>query len=270
MNLNIRDLDHRARTGERARSIVFVVGLHRSGTTLLTDLIGRHDEVSGFALGSLSRMNEGQGIQSVMLGQDGRILDDIASLGLKRRNHLTERSEIATPAHAERLWSEWAPHWDLSKARLLEKSPGNLVKIRLLKCYFPNARFVLITRHPVAQAMAIAKWATNRTRLQFLANWAASHRKFRHDTRDINVLHVSYEGLCADPEGTMGSVFDHLDLPFRDVLDRELSDSNGKYFAAWQAEAEARFGGVEARVARGMFGGCARSWGYRMGTPWVA
>ncbi len=256
-----------------ARRIVFVIGLHRSGTTLLTDLLGRHDDISGFDAPHLAMMNEGQYLQTVMRAPDGGVLDGIASMGLKRRNRLTERSPLATPAHAERLWSQWAAYWDLEKSWLLEKSPGHLLKTRLLRYYFPAARFVLITRHPVAQAMAISKWAPNRPRLQFLLNWTVSHRIFARDTRDMratgDVHRISYEGLCADPRGTMDALFDHLDLPRADVIDRPLCNSNPGYFAAWQRRAEARGGGAEARAARMLFDRSVRCWGYRLSAPWI-
>jgi hypothetical protein len=247
----------------RDRRILFVVGMHRSGTTLLTDLIGNHPDVSGFHAPGLARMNEGQYLQSVMRAPGGGVLDGVASMGLRRRNHLTERSPLATPRNAARLWSEWSGHWDLDRACLLEKSPGNLVKTRLLRWFFPQARFVLITRHPVAQAMAVSKWAANRPRLQLIANWAAAHATFARDTRDIAVHRVSYEGLCADPETVLAGVLDHAGLAPAALVDRPLRDSNARYIDAWHDVAD-RAMGAEARLTRALFGRSAARWGYAL------
>src|SRR5215208_4613605 len=91
------------------QQLVFVGGLHRSGTTLLARLLASHPDATGLAETGAPE-DEGQHLQSVYPaaerhGGSGRF-------ALKAKAHLTERSPIATAANAQRLWDEWAPYWD--------------------------------------------------------------------------------------------------------------------------------------------------------------
>ena len=80
--------------------------------------------------------------------------------------HLTETSSLVTPENAERMLRSWAAHWDLSRPLLLEKSPPNLVMTRMLQAMYPDAKFVVIVRHPVVVSLSTHKWVRGR-RLKF-------------------------------------------------------------------------------------------------------
>lgn len=217
----------------RSRQFIFVVGLHRSGTSMLSDMLANHSQISGFVQ-NRGPMNEGQHLQNVMVDRHGRPLDGVGSLALRSRNRLTERSRIADPDHAERLWRQWSKHWDMRAPRVVEKSPGNLIKTRLLQYYFPNSYFIAITRHPLVQAMAIKKWVPNRTAFQFVTNWRLSYGMFRKDSRSLARHYIiSYEELCVSPHRTMEKLLNFIGAPIEDVVDRELLSSNERYLDMW-------------------------------------
>jgi hypothetical protein len=107
------------------RLLVFVGGLHRSGTTPVTHWLGEHPSVSAFRDTGVSG-DEGQHLQDVYRiagahGGPGRFAFDPEA-------HLTEFSPLVSAESRERLWASWCPHWDLSKPVLVEKSPPNLVR----------------------------------------------------------------------------------------------------------------------------------------------
>jgi len=67
--------------------LVFVGGLHRSGTTLLARAIAKHDEVSGFRR-TEALANEGQFLQSVY--PIAREFGGTGRFGFDERSHMTE------------------------------------------------------------------------------------------------------------------------------------------------------------------------------------
>src|SRR5215472_9354402 len=111
------------RLGWRAmegHKLVFLAGLHRSGTTLLARLLAAHPEVSGFS-GTGVPADEGQHLQDVyppaaVYGGPGRF-------GFAPESHLTEESPLVSEESANKLFEEWSAHWDTSRGVLLEKSP---------------------------------------------------------------------------------------------------------------------------------------------------
>jgi hypothetical protein len=241
-------------------TLVFVCGLHRSGTTPLHQALATHPDVSGFHDTGVP-YDEGQHLQNVYPtagahGGPGRFAFDPAA-------HLTEDSPLANPDAAQRLFSQWSAHWDLDRRVLIEKSPPNLVRTRWLQRLYPGARFVVIVRHPLVTGLATTKFATTKLMkltfrkppmLGLVRHWAAAHRIFLADMPSLDNVHVlRWEDLCADPAGALRAIAafigidDRFDVPDLDpaVDDRYLNDweqqlsASGRRAARQRKEAEA-------------------------------
>nr|WP_281277778.1 sulfotransferase [Myceligenerans xiligouense] len=209
-------------------------GMHRSGTTLVADLISRNSVASGLS-GTGVPMDEGEHIQDVYVRAWHRT-DDWA---FDSRLHVTEND--ITPDAAMRLWMSWSPYWDLSKRLLVEKSPRNLTKTRYLQALYPGARFVVVTRHPVIQALAVRKWATGRTGrwgigfTHLVEHWLHAHDLFMQDAAHIEHLHViRYELLMRHPTAELGRLSAFLGVPGKPVATVQASRSSG-YERTWKS-----------------------------------
>ena len=85
--------------------ILFVGGLHRSGTTMLARMLAEHPQVSGFAETG-APADEGQHLQDVYpVISPGR---QAGRFAFHREAHLTEASPLAGPEGRERLMAAWS------------------------------------------------------------------------------------------------------------------------------------------------------------------
>lgn len=214
--------------------LVFVAGLHRSGTTPLARLLAGHPEVSGFHDTGVKE-DEGQHLQDVY--PPARAYGGAGRFARHPLSHVTELSPLATVGNARRLLEQWAPYWDLDRPLLLEKSPPNLVMTRFLQALYPDARFVVVVRHPVVVALSTRKWAGPATGLgPLLEHWLTAHETFLADSRHLRHVHVvRYEELVSRPVEALGRIADFLELSTPidpGMLEGHRSDG---YVAAWSS-----------------------------------
>ena len=107
--------------------IVFVIGMHRSGTSMLGQILAHHSQASGLT-GTGVNMDEGSLIQDALPLPPG-----LGSLALKRNARFDETSSYARPETAKALFDAWAPHWDLTKPvpdRAIRSLNGRNVRAR--------------------------------------------------------------------------------------------------------------------------------------------
>jgi hypothetical protein len=214
-----------------APTLVFVAGLHRSGTTLLARCLAAHPEIAGLS-GTGMPEDEGQHLQDVV--PTARALGGPGRFALRPEAHLTETSPLATESSRERLLRAWAPYWDGGRPILLEKSPPNLVRTRFLQAVFPEAAFITVIRHPVAVSLATRKWC-HRPLPRLLRHWLAAHRTFRGDLPSLRrSLCVSFEELVRRPEATLAEVCAFLGVPPQASAAGVRPGANVRYFERWK------------------------------------
>jgi hypothetical protein len=190
--------------------VVFVCGLHRSGTSAVARLLASSSHVRGLT-DTGAPEDEGQHCQSVFTpasahGGPGLFAFDPGS-------HLTEASPLATSGNARRVMDSWLPFWHLAPGEklgwaapdrlvLLEKSPPNLVRTRFLQALFPRARFLVVIRHPAVVTMSTARWQPALAPTTLLRHWLHAHETMAADAAHVHHLHLlRYERLLADPAG---------------------------------------------------------------------
>ena len=68
----------------------------------------------------------------------------------------------------------------MDKTVLVEKTPSNLLRMRLLARLFEPSAFIIVTPHPVATSLATMKW-TEATAFGLIAHWVHCYRIARDD-----------------------------------------------------------------------------------------
>jgi tetratricopeptide (TPR) repeat protein len=179
--------------GSRERRPVFVIGLPRSGTTLLEQVLASHPAVVGvgeqtIAAASLQRALAMAGGSLETL--TAQAVDDAAAWHLQMLETRVQR--MAIQSHADRI---------------VDKMPDNYLLAGWLHLAFPNAAIIHCLRDP--RDVALSCWMTQFNDMQWsndlehIAHRIEQHRRLvRHWRATIgdHLTELRYEHLVADPE----------------------------------------------------------------------
>jgi Sulfotransferase family len=211
--------------------LVFIGGLHRSGTSPFARCLAAHPMVSGFSDTGVEE-DEGQHLQDVM--PTGQPFGGPGRFALDPNSSLTETSPLVSPDNAERLSAQWSKHWDLSSPVLIEKSPPNIVRMRFLQALFPSSSFIMVVRHPVIVSLSTKKWAKGASYDTLFDNWFAAHDTMRRDAPQIQRLHiVKYEDLVLSPDDVLAETAEFLHLDGTIPSDSLQGGRSSSYEQTW-------------------------------------
>jgi tetratricopeptide (TPR) repeat protein len=173
---------------------VFIVGLPRSGTTLVEQVLASHSQVHG--AGELRFVREDfESLPAVMGSSD----NSITCLG--RIDGPTAR--IVGQRHLDRLHGLHA-----TAARVVDKMPDNYLYLGMLAVLFPRARFIHCRRD--LRDIAVSCWTTNFRQIRWASDpehIASRFREYQHimahwrETLPVSTFEVTYEDTVTDLEG---------------------------------------------------------------------
>ena len=201
----------RAGQGCAAADPIFIVGLPRSGSTLIEQILASHSQVEGTAelpdLPALAR----QLAESRPGDKDARYLDALAALPADRLRALGE-------AYLERTRVQRKT----GRPRFVDKLPNNFAFTGLIALILPNAVIIDARRHPLATCFSawkqhFARGQTFTYDLGELGRYYADYvRLMAHFDRVLpgRVLRVQYEAMVADTEAEVRRLLAHCGLAF--------------------------------------------------------
>jgi tetratricopeptide (TPR) repeat protein len=188
---------------------VFVVGLPRSGTTLVERMLDAHSAITGIGESPAFPSAAIEGVQRAA----GNPVDKIA---------FADFSLKVDPAWlGERYLAEANP---CASRYFVDKLPFNYLYLGLIRRALPEAKVIVVDREPLDACYAMYKtlfedaYPFTYDLGELARYYAAYSRLIRHWTGLFGPeLHrLSYEALVANPALELGRLLDFLDLPWED------------------------------------------------------
>ena len=195
--------------GDDAPGPILIVGLPRSGSTLIEQILASHSQVEGTAeLPTLGRL----------AASIGRYRPD--QIGYPRAARDLRNKDWR--AYGQQYMEETARHRVTGKPRFTDKLPNNFAHIGLLHLILPNARVINARRHPLDSCLGNYKQLFGKGQnftydIEDLSiYYRMYHRMIRHWHAVLpgKVLDVHYEETVVDLARQVRRILDHCGLPF--------------------------------------------------------
>lgn len=172
---------------------VFVVGLPRSGTTLVERILSSHSRVES--------IGESFALQTTLLRMGSRRGASAARLSPES----VARASRCEPADIRSAYLKAIAYRQTGADFFIEKFPENFLYLGFIARAFPNARIVFVKRNPLDACFAMYKQSFFRyayTLDDLGAYYVAWDRLRRHwqSVLSTRLIEVSYEELVADQE----------------------------------------------------------------------
>jgi tetratricopeptide (TPR) repeat protein len=201
----------RAGGGCQSPDPIFIVGLPRSGSTLLEQILASHSAVEG-----TQELSDIQRIVLELQGQD----PDLANL--RYPGVLTELPREELQRLGEKFMRDTRVYRASAKACFIDKNPNNFRHIGLIHLILPNAKIIDARREPMGCCFSNLKqlFAKGQEFTYSVEDIARYYRTYldlmTHWDRVLpgRVLRVWHEDVVEDLESNVRRMLEFCDLPF--------------------------------------------------------
>lgn len=188
---------------------IFIVGMPRSGTTLLERMLGNHPDVA--SAGEIADFfHQWRRVADIEGGHPRAHLEGI------RRCARIDHHQLGAGYLAQTAWRA------NGRGRLIDKMPNNFQFVGMIRRALPQARILHVVREPMAVCFSnfkamLGDASAHCYEQRLLARFYLRHESLRrhwHRVAPGAMLDVSYASLVCSPHETMKEVLDFCQLPF--------------------------------------------------------
>ena len=202
-------LQERADVGYDVSDPILIVGLPRSGSTLIEQILASHTLVEGTS-------------ELPVLGKLSESIGQYRTDGIKYPEAAKDLRNKDWRAYGQQYIEETQRHRVTDKPFFTDKLPNNFPQVGLLSLILPNAKVINARRHPFDSCLGSYKQLFSKGQnftydMLDLAHYYQLYdamMKHWHEVLPGKVLDVHYEETVDDLENQVRRILDFCDLPF--------------------------------------------------------
>ncbi|MBF0453292.1 MAG: sulfotransferase [Magnetococcales bacterium] len=218
-------------TGSQSQRPVFIVGMYRSGTSLVEQIVASHP--AAFGAGELLWFSQATSQMAEKFGLEKGFPNAMDKLTIPIVEQMAQGFE------AELIRISGSDSFE----RVTDKMPHNYFYLGLIARLFPNARVIHCQRQPMDTCLSIyfQDFTNNLSYtndLQDLGRYYALYADLMAHWREhlpLRMYEVSYDQLVCDPEQESRRIMEFLGLPWHpDCLQPHLKQRTVNTASHWQ------------------------------------
>ncbi len=195
--------------GNRNKKPIFIIGMPRSGTSLVEQVIASHPEAYG--AGELDFVH--QIYSQLMIKYNGSIGE---------LSHQIAGKVVSDNAHE---YIQKLLLFSPDSKKICDKLPNNFILLWLIALMFPDANVIHCTRNPIATCLSC--YFTDfqgalgfKNDLAVLGKYFMQYKRLMHHWEDVlpvNIFTVNYESFIENQEKITKDILEYCDLPWNQV-----------------------------------------------------
>ncbi len=201
------------------KKLLFIIGPPRSGSTLLQRMLGAHSKIftcpEPHILTPLAHLGYYHNVEKApydhLRGHDA-IRHFVDNLPGKEIDYIAACQQYSNMLYSKRLQGS-------GKHFFLDKTPAYALVLDFISKLYPGAKYIVLTRHPVAVFSSYANsffngdYKSANTFNPIIDRYVPSIARFLKKAC-VDLIHTQYEKIVTDPEREIRQILDFLDLPF--------------------------------------------------------
>jgi len=202
-------LKDRSNSGHDCPDPILIIGLPRSGSTLVEQILASHSQVEGTS-------------ELPILGNIAESIGQHRTDGIRYPKAVLELRDKDLHAYGKQYIDEAQRHRITDKPFFTDKLPNNFPLVGLLSLILPNAKVINARRHPIDSCLGGYKQLFSRGQnftydMLDLAHYYQQYDamiKHWHKVLPGKILDVHYEETVHDVESQVKRILDFCSLPF--------------------------------------------------------
>jgi hypothetical protein len=203
--------------------LVFLIGAPRSGTTLLARMLSAHSAVYGRAephlitpIAHLGYFGSVQKAPYDPYNVEQAVKEIVAEIPRGEAGYLE-----ALRAYTDSVYAQLMERAPQGTRYFLDKTPAYALVLPFLTKLYPDAKYVVLTRHPLAvltsyvESFFDGNYQVAMEHNPILARYVPALARLVRE-RPVPLVWVKYEELVKDPETQFRGVCDYLGVPFEE------------------------------------------------------
>lgn len=217
--------------------MLFVISSPRSGSTMLERMLESHSQIKGgpepHLLTPLAHLGVWDNVEKAPY--DHVLAAESQQMFVEQLPNGEADYWEACRAYCDVLYGRWMESGD--KTICLDKTPAYALILPFMAKVFPDAKFVVLTRHPLATFSSFANsffdgdYDVAQKYNPLLNRYVPAIANFLQQT-EVPFIHVRYEDLVSDPETKMKEIYEYIGVEFEaDTINygsHERDESAGK------------------------------------------